>query len=71
MACKDRTVSSVLLIGKFGCDLLSSQLSLWCKRAGIMTNIKAGVPRGAYKGVVTIWKDGVKVYITPSSFNAS
>lgn len=36
--------------------------------AGIMTNIKANVPRGAYKGVVTVWKDGIKLHITPSTF---
>ena len=33
--------------------------------AGCMDNIKAGVPRTAYSGVVTIWKDGVAVHIAP------
>ena len=35
--------------------------------AGVMDNIKANVPRTAYKGVVSLWKNGVKMHITPSS----
>lgn len=35
-------------------------------RAGCMDNIKARVPRCAYRGIVTIWKDGVKLHIAPS-----
>ena len=34
--------------------------------AGIMDNIKAGVPRTAYKGIVSTWKDDIKLHITPS-----
>jgi len=33
--------------------------------AGCMDNIKARVPRTAYKGVVTVWKDAVKLHIAP------
>jgi alpha-1,3-mannosyl-glycoprotein beta-1,2-N-acetylglucosaminyltransferase len=33
--------------------------------AGVMDNIKAGVPRTAYKGVVSTWKDDVKIHIAP------
>jgi hypothetical protein len=33
--------------------------------SGAMDNIKANVPRTAYKGIVTIWKDGVKLHIAP------
>lgn len=35
-------------------------------RAGVMDNIKAGVPRTAYKGVVSLWREDRKVYIVPS-----
>jgi alpha-1,3-mannosyl-glycoprotein beta-1,2-N-acetylglucosaminyltransferase len=35
------------------------------KWAGCMDNIKANVPRTAYKGIVSIWKEGVKVHIAP------
>lgn len=37
--------------------------------AGAMDNIKAGVPRTAYKGIVTLWKGNTKIHITPKSFN--
>jgi hypothetical protein len=33
--------------------------------AGAMDNIKANVPRTAYKGIVSVWKEGVKVHIAP------
>lgn len=36
--------------------------------AGIMNNIKAMVPRTAYKGIISFWKDDVKVHIVPQSF---
>lgn len=32
---------------------------------GIMTDLKAGVPRTAYKGVVTFFKNNKRVYIAP------
>ena len=32
---------------------------------GIMENIKAGVPRTAYRGVVEFWAGQTKVYVTP------
>ncbi len=35
--------------------------------AGVMDNIKANVPRTAYKGIVTTWKQGVKLHLVPSS----
>ena len=38
-----------------------------CYRAGAMTNIKANVPRTAYRGIVTIWRGDKKVHITPVS----
>ena len=34
-------------------------------RAGIMDNIKANVPRTAYHGIVTVWKEGTKLHIVP------
>ena len=34
-------------------------------RAGIMDNIKANVPRTAYHGIVTLWKEGTKLHIVP------
>jgi alpha-1,3-mannosyl-glycoprotein beta-1,2-N-acetylglucosaminyltransferase len=36
-------------------------------RLGAMDNIKAGVPRTAYKGIVTIWRHQKQVHIVPSS----
>ena len=38
------------------------------KWAGVMDNIKAGVPRTAYKGIVTFYKNNIKVHVTPSTF---
>ena len=38
-------------------------LAKWSK---CMDNIKANVPRTAYKGVVSIWKEGVKLHLTPN-----
>lgn len=35
------------------------------KWAGCMDNIKANVPRTAYKGIVSIWKNDVKVHLAP------
>ncbi|CAM9831560.1 unnamed protein product, partial [Discosporangium mesarthrocarpum] len=37
------------------------------KKMGIMGNIKAGVPRTAYQGVVTFWLGGIRVYLVPKS----
>lgn len=42
-----------------------SKLAEW---AGAMDNVKAGVPRTAYKGVVTLWKGEVKVHLVPANF---
>lgn len=42
-----------------------SQLAQW---SGAMDNVKAGVPRTAYKGIVTIWKGEIKVHLVPSTF---
>ena len=33
--------------------------------AGIMDNIKAGVPRTAYRGIVTCYKNNIKLHIAP------
>lgn len=33
--------------------------------AGAMDNVKAGVPRTAYKGVVSVWKGDIKVHLVP------
>ena len=42
-----------------------SRLAEW---AGAMDNVKAGVPRTAYKGIVTVWKGEVRVHLVPASF---
>jgi alpha-1,3-mannosyl-glycoprotein beta-1,2-N-acetylglucosaminyltransferase len=42
-----------------------SALAEW---SGAMDNVKAGVPRTAYKGIVTVWKGEVKVHLVPASF---
>lgn len=39
-------------------------LAKWLK---CMDNIKAHVPRTAYKGIVSLWKEGVKLHITPAA----
>lgn len=36
------------------------------RELGVMDNIKAGVPRTAYKGIVSFWSGNVKVHITPN-----
>lgn len=36
--------------------------------AGVMDNIKAGVPRTAYKGIVTCYKNNKKLHIAPAKF---
>lgn len=39
------------------------------KLVGCMDNVKAGVPRTAYKGVVSVWyQQRVKVHLVPLSF---
>lgn len=35
------------------------------RQYGIMTDFKAGVPRTAYMGIVTIYKDGRRIFIVP------
>lgn len=35
------------------------------RRLGIMDNIKAGVPRAAYRGVVDFWHQGVHILLSP------
>lgn len=35
--------------------------------AGAMDNVKAGVPRTAYRGIVTVWKDNAYVHLVPKS----
>jgi alpha-1,3-mannosyl-glycoprotein beta-1,2-N-acetylglucosaminyltransferase len=36
------------------------------RKLGVMDNIKARVPRTAYKGVVTFWYQGTKVHLVPT-----
>ena len=38
--------------------------------AGAMDNVKAGVPRTAYRGIVTVWKDNAYVHLVPKSLRA-
>ncbi len=40
-------------------------VALW---AGAMDNIKANVPRTAYKGIVSVWKGDVKLHLVPKEF---
>jgi alpha-1,3-mannosyl-glycoprotein beta-1,2-N-acetylglucosaminyltransferase len=40
-------------------------LGSYSRWSGVMNNVKAGVPRTAYKGIVSFWKDGVKVHLVP------
>lgn len=42
-----------------------SALAKW---SGAMDNVKAMVPRTAYKGVVSLYKNGVKIHLVPSNF---
>ena len=42
------------------------QLKAFCKRLNIMEDLKAGVPRTAYHGVVTLRSHGRLVYLAPS-----
>jgi hypothetical protein len=34
-----------------------------------MDNVKAGVPRTAYRGVVSVWKGEIKVHLVPPEFS--
>lgn len=45
----------------------SDSLSTAAAWAGAMDNIKAGVPRTAYRGIVTVWKDNAYVHLVPKS----
>ena len=36
------------------------------KLLGIMDDFKAGVPRTAYQGIVSVFYNGVRIYLTPS-----
>lgn len=42
-----------------------SKVAAW---SGAMDNVKAGVPRTAYMGIVTVWKGEIKVHLVPSTF---
>ena len=44
----------------------SSSFSTLCKWTGAMDNVKANVPRTAYKGIVTVWVGNAKIHIVPS-----
>eukprot|EP01039_Chlorochromonas_danica_P005570 gene5570-6133_t len=39
------------------------------KQLGIMDNIKARVPRTAYKGIVSFWSEDVKVHLVPKELS--
>lgn len=41
------------------------QLARW---AGVMADVKAGVPRGAYKGIVSTYLGGARLHLCPESF---
>ena len=41
------------------------KLARW---AGVMDNIKANVPRTAYKGVVSLWIGSSKLHLVPKGF---
>ena len=43
-----------------------AQLVLLCKRLGLMEDLKAGVPRTAYKGVILLRIGGRRVFLAPS-----
>ena len=43
-----------------------SQLVRMCKMLGLMEDLKAGVPRTAYKGVITLRLKGRRVFLAPS-----
>jgi alpha-1,3-mannosyl-glycoprotein beta-1,2-N-acetylglucosaminyltransferase len=43
-----------------------SNVAAW---SGAMDNVKAGVPRTAYKGIVSVWKGDVKVHLIPRDFS--
>jgi hypothetical protein len=55
--------------------LLSSMvipfLSSVCLRVGAMDNIKAKVPRTAYRGVVSVWFKDIKIHIAPEDLTNS
>eukprot|EP00904_Undaria_pinnatifida_P006240 jgi/Undpi1/2746/HiC_scaffold_14.g06124.m1 len=40
------------------------------RQLGVMQDFKAGVPRTAYMGVVSLWVGNTKVYLAPRSFKA-
>lgn len=46
-----------------------SDYELISKRLGVMTDVKAGVPRTAYMGVVSLWKGDTRVFIVPHDFD--
>ena len=43
-----------------------AQLVTLCKRLGLMEDLKAGVPRTAYKGVILLRIGGRRVFLAPS-----
>ena len=38
----------------------------WYDKPGVMDNIKANVPRTAYRGIVELWAADAKLYLVPS-----
>lgn len=46
----------------------SDSFSAIAKWSGAMDNVKAMVPRTAYKGIVTVYKNGVKLHLIPKEF---
>jgi alpha-1,3-mannosyl-glycoprotein beta-1,2-N-acetylglucosaminyltransferase len=39
------------------------------KWAGVMGDVRANVPRGAYRGVVTLYNQGVRLHLVPAGFS--
>eukprot|EP00051_Salpingoeca_urceolata_P002665 m.51944 g.51944 ORF g.51944 m.51944 type:complete len:472 (+) comp12257_c0_seq1:184-1599(+) len=43
----------------------AKQFTRYAQKLGLMDDAKAGVPRGAYRGVVPLWHKGIKVFVAP------
>lgn len=44
------------------------QFEAVARKLGVMQDLKAGIPRTAYMGVVTLWRGNTKVFVTPHDF---
>lgn len=45
----------------------NNEFAMLARKFGLMSDLKAGVPRTAYKGVVTLYRNGRRIYIAPPS----